>query len=59
MVFALGLIEAALAAAAAEAFAFATLFCRARLLAGAVLLVLSRRFLGRDDGVVVWCSFCW
>jgi hypothetical protein len=25
----------------------------------AVLLALSRRFRGRDDGVVVICSFCW
>ena len=54
MVFARGLIEAFAAFAAAEAFALATLFFRARLWAVAVLLVLSRRFLGRDEGVVVW-----
>lgn len=41
------------ALAEAAALALATLFLRARLCPGATLLALSRRFLGRDEGVVV------
>ena len=61
MVFALGLMEAALvpAAAAAAAPGPATLFFRTRPAPGVAPLALSRRLRGRDDGVVVWCSFCW
>ena len=58
IVFALGLIEA-FAAAAAAAFVPAMLFFLARLWTGAALAVLSRRLRGREEGVVVWCSFCW
>jgi hypothetical protein len=48
-------MEALVAFAFAFAFALtlATLFFLARLWPGAVLLVLSRRFLGREDGVVL------
>ena len=58
IVFALGLIEA-FAAAAAAALVPAMLFFLARLWGGAALAVLSRRLRGREDGVLVWCSFCW
>ena len=52
MVLALGLMLEALVAV--EAFELAMLFFRARLCAVAAPLVLSRRFRGRDEGVVVW-----
>lgn len=57
MVFALGLMEA-LAAAAAAALVPAMLFFLARLCTGVALAALSRRLRGREDGVVVWWSFC-
>jgi hypothetical protein len=46
-------------AAAAAAPGPATLFFRTRPAPGVAPLALSRRLRGRDDGVVVWCSFCW
>jgi len=61
MVFARGLMEPGAVAPGAEVAAAlgpAMLFFRALLWTGAPL-VLSRRFLGRDEGVVVWWSFCW
>ena len=60
MVLALGrMLELALVAVVAVVAVLATLFLRARLAPGTVPLALSRRLRGRDEGVVVWCSFCW
>lgn len=36
----------------------ATLFFRIRLAPGVVPAALSRRLRGREEGVVVWWSFC-
>jgi hypothetical protein len=62
MVLARGRIEAVAAAMAAlaalAALTPATLFLRARVVPGVVPAMLSRRLRGRDDGVVVWWSFC-
>lgn len=53
-----GLIEVASALDAAG-LGPAKLFFRARLWPGPTLVAESRRLRGHDDGVEVWCSFCW
>jgi hypothetical protein len=58
IVFARGLVEVADALDAAG-LGPAKLFFRARLWPGATLVAESRRLRGRDDGIEVWCSFCW
>jgi hypothetical protein len=59
LIGALGSAAEEAAAATAAALELATLFFRARLVPGTAPLALSRRLRGREEGVVVWCSFCW